>query len=111
MNSNAGVQHRKLNTQSTAKYNEAVDKVIKYTKERGNPYINTAEPKLRHFTSDQLVLENSSNVLLSYINHGQAECEVFWHEHIIEKQKKAIPLSVLSYLVFLPEIENRRKLK
>ena len=45
--------HHELTTRSVAEYNEAVNKVINFMKEKDNPY--TAYTKLYHLTSVQLV--------------------------------------------------------
>ena len=87
-NSEADLPHRELTTRSVAEYNEAVNKVITFVKEKGNSYITSANTKLHHFTPDQLVPISSSDKLINYFDQGQAEYESFKRERFITKEKK-----------------------
>ena len=87
-NSEADLPYRKFTTRSVAEYNEAVNKVITFTKEKGNPYITSANTKLHHFTSGQLVSISSSDKLIDYFDRGQAEYESFRRDKFITKNKK-----------------------
>ena len=57
-------------------------------KEKGNPFIPSANTKLHHFISGQLVSISSSDKLINYFDQGQAEYESFKRERFITKEKK-----------------------
>ena len=56
-------------------------------KEKSNPYITSANTKLHHFTSSQLVSISSSDKLIKYFEQGQAEYESFRLERFIKGEK------------------------
>ena len=70
-NSDADLTHRELTARSIVEYNEAVSKVINFMKEKGNSYLISANAKLHHFTSGQIVPENTAEKLIDYFDHGQ----------------------------------------
>ena len=86
-NSEADLPHRELTTRSVAEYNEAVNKVITFVKEKGNSYITSANTKLTN-KSDQPVPIISSDKLINYFDQGQAEYKGFRRERFITKEKK-----------------------
>ena len=86
-NSKADLPHCELTTRSIAEYNEAVNKVITFMKEKGSPYITSANTKLHHFTSGQLVSISPSDKLINYFDHGQAEYEIFRRESYHKGEK------------------------
>ena len=57
-------------------------------KEKGNPFITSANTKLHHFISGQLVSISSSDKLINYFDQGQAEYESFRQERFITREKK-----------------------
>ena len=59
-NSDADLTHREQTARSIVEYNEAVSKFINFMKEKGNPYLISANTKLHHFTSGQIVPESTA---------------------------------------------------
>ena len=76
-------------------------------KEKGNPYITSANTKLHHFTSGQLVSISSSDKLINYFEEGQAEHESFRRERFITKEKK---LGNTIKRVKLPSFLSKKKI-
>ena len=71
--SDAELTHRELTVRSVVEYNEAASKVINFIREKGNPYRISANTKLHHFTSGQIVPESTAEKLIDYFDHGQKE--------------------------------------
>ena len=106
-NSEADLLHREFTTRSVAECNKAVSKVITFMKEKGNPYITSANTKLHHFTSGQLVSISSSDKLINYFEEGQAEYENFRRERFVTKE---IKLGDAIKRVKLPSLLSKNKI-
>ena len=69
-------------------YNEAVNKVLLFIKERSNPYESTMPMKLYHFTSGQLVGPEISAKILEFFDKILTEYLIFREERYVQKSKK-----------------------
>ena len=87
-NSDADLPHRELSSRSIAEYHEAVNKVINFMKNKGNPYLASATTNLHHFTTNQIVPENNAEKLIDYFDHWQKEYENVRNNRFITKTKK-----------------------
>ena len=87
-NSDVDLTHRELTARSIVEYNEAASKVINFMKEKGNPYLISANTKLHHFTSGPIVQESTAEKLIDYFDHGQKKYESFRRDRFITKTKK-----------------------
>ena len=87
-NIDANPLHKELRNIIIWEYNEAVNKVFLFIKERSNPYESTLPMKLYHFTSGQLVDPEISAKILEFFYKGLTEYLIFREERYLQKSKK-----------------------
>ena len=87
-NIDANPLHKELRNRIIWEYNEAVNKVFLFIKERSNPFESTMPLKLHHFTSGQLVDPEISAKILEFFYKGSTEYLIFQEERYLQKTKK-----------------------
>ena len=96
--------HKELSSNKILEYREAVEKVVTFIKERGNPYETFTSNKLHHFTSGLLVDPTTSSKILQYFDKGSEEYLIFRKERYIEKSKRlGDSIKRLAVPTFLPK--------
>ena len=97
--------HHELRGNNIIEYNEAVKKLIDFILPRGNPFSASANVKLYHFTSNQIMPLSKSSKILNCLEHGKSEYEQFRKERYIDKEKK---LSATIKRVSLPTLQLKK---
>ena len=87
-NIDANPLHKELRNRIIWEYNEAVNKVFLFIKERSNPFESTMPLKLHHFTSGQLVDPEISAKILEFFYKSLTEYLIFREERYLQKSKK-----------------------
>ena len=78
--------HHELSGGYSELFSESVQKVVRFIKEKGNPFKSKSSVSLFNFCTEQIVLPEVSKKLLDYCTHGNEEFKTFRQERFIENQ-------------------------